>query len=106
MKCEGTELRSSPLDRLEALLGEDVFFVPCEWGRKKPLVTYVERPFEATKSEAYRALFAVQEVNVAVYLGQASGGLWVATMLARFRAQDLSKQKRLQASRRQGQPVE
>src|SRR6266571_3560930 len=63
------------LDRLTALLGEDVFFVPCEWGTKKPLVTYVERPFEATKTEAYRAIFSVQEVNVAVYLGKASGGL-------------------------------
>jgi P4 family phage/plasmid primase-like protien len=63
------------LKSLETLLGEDVFFVPCEWGTKKPLVTYVERPFEATKSEAYRALFEVQEVNVAVYLGKASGGL-------------------------------
>jgi putative DNA primase/helicase len=63
------------LNSLENLLGTDVFFVPCEWGTKKPLVTYVERPFEATKTEAYRALFAVQEVNVAVYLGKASGGL-------------------------------
>lgn len=36
-------------DRLTALLGPDVFFVPCEWGTKKPLVTYVERPFEGTK---------------------------------------------------------
>src|SRR6266478_432281 len=60
---------------LEKLLGEDVFFVPCEWGTKKPLVTYVERPFESTKTEAYRAVFEVQEVNVAVYLGKASGGL-------------------------------
>jgi len=55
------------------LLGEDVFFVPCECGTKKPLVTYVERPFEATKTEAYRALFAVQDVNVAVYLGKSLG---------------------------------
>src|SRR5215472_8642776 len=63
------------LKSLESLLGGDVFFVPCEWGTKKPLVTYVQRPFEATKSEAYRALFQVQEVNFAVYLGRASGGL-------------------------------
>src|SRR4051794_12098636 len=63
------------LKSLETLLGEDVFFVPCEWGTKKPLVTYVEPPFEATKTEAYRALFSLQEVNVAVYLGRASGGL-------------------------------
>jgi len=26
------------LDPLEQLLGESVFFVPCEWGTKKPLV--------------------------------------------------------------------
>src|SRR5512141_1148459 len=64
-----------PLGRFTPLLGEDAFFVPCEWGTKKPLVTYVERPFEGTKSEAYRALFEVQEVNIAVYLGKASGGL-------------------------------
>src|SRR3954462_1960870 len=60
---------------LEKLLGHDVFFFSCERGTKKPLVTYVERPFEGTKTEAYRALFAVQDVNVAVYLGKASGGL-------------------------------
>jgi hypothetical protein len=51
-----------------SLLGSDVFFVPCEWGTKKPLVTYVERPFESTRTEAYRAVFEVQDVNVAVYL--------------------------------------
>src|ERR1043166_2624701 len=65
----------SARERLEALLGENVFFVPCEWGTKRPLVTYVERPFESTKSEAYRAIFGLQDVNVAVYLGKASGGL-------------------------------
>jgi len=65
--------RLSLLGSLAALLGDDVFFVPCEWGTKKPL-TYVERPFEATKTEGYRALFAVQDVNVAVYLGKSSGG--------------------------------
>ncbi len=57
---------TSPLTHLSGLFGADVFFVPCEWGAKKPLVTYVERPFEATKREAYRALFEVQEVNVAI----------------------------------------
>src|SRR5437016_11939506 len=64
-----------PLDRIARLLGEDVFFVPCEWGTKRPLVTYVERPFEGTKTEAYRALFAAEPTNIAVYLGKASGGL-------------------------------
>src|SRR5215472_12180399 len=38
------------------------------------MVTYKERPFQNTKS-TYRALFAAQEVNVAVYLSKASGGL-------------------------------
>jgi hypothetical protein len=42
----------APLQRVTALLGQDAFFVPCEWGTKKPLVTYVERPFEGTKSPA------------------------------------------------------
>jgi hypothetical protein len=63
------------LHRSERLLGSDVFFVPCEWGTKKPLVTYVERPFEGTKSPAYRALFESGPCNIAVYLGKASGGL-------------------------------
>src|SRR5215831_11903133 len=63
------------LKRVAALLGEDAFLVPCEWGTKKPLVTYVERPFEGTKSPAYRALFDSEPRNVAVYLGKASCGL-------------------------------
>ena len=67
--------RPTPLQRFSALLGEDVFFVPCEWGTKVPLVTYVERPFAGTKSAAYRALFEVEPTNIAVYLGAASGGL-------------------------------
>lgn len=65
----------TPLQRLTALLGEDVFFVPCEWGTKKPLLTYVERPFESTQTEAYRTIFEAEPTNVAVYLGKASGGL-------------------------------
>src|SRR5437773_727845 len=75
MSGSRAEAASAPLEGLTTLLGEDVFFVPCEWGTKKPLVTYVERPFAATKTEAYRAVFSVQDVNVAVYLGKASGGL-------------------------------
>jgi hypothetical protein len=66
MMAEEGKANLPPLARLMALLGDDVFFVPCEWGTKKPLVTYVERPFEGTKTEAYRALFNVQDVNVAV----------------------------------------
>lgn len=65
----------SALARFTALLGEDVFFVPCERGTKKPLLTYTERPFASTKSDAYGALFEVGDSNIAVYLGKASGGL-------------------------------
>jgi hypothetical protein len=66
---------STRLQSVEALLGEDEFFVPCAWGTKTPLVTYKERPFEATKSPAYQAVFEASDVNIAVYLGNASGGL-------------------------------
>ena len=64
-----TTVNGSPLDKFTAQLGDDVFFVPCEWGTKKPKVTYVERPFESTKSDAYRAIFVAGETNIAVYLG-------------------------------------
>jgi putative DNA primase/helicase len=65
----------NPLETIEQLLGTGTFFVPCEWGTKKPLVTYTERTFEGTKSDAYRAVLNLPQVNLAVYLGQASGGL-------------------------------
>lgn len=65
----------SPLDRLNALLGDDVFLVPCIRGTKMPAVTYTQRPFEATQTPAYRYLLASGEFNIAVYLGQMSGGL-------------------------------
>ena len=65
----------TPLETIESLLGTGTFFVPCEWGTKKPLVTYTERPFEATKTDAYRAVLNQPQVNLAVYLGKASGGL-------------------------------
>lgn len=64
-----------PYDRLVKLLGADVFFVPCEWGTKKPLVTYVERSFAGTQSDSYRAVLRSAQTNIAVYLGKASGGL-------------------------------
>jgi P4 family phage/plasmid primase-like protien len=63
------------LEKFESLLGTGTFFVPCEWGTKKPLVTYTERPFAATKSDAYRAVLNLPQTNLAVYLGKASGGL-------------------------------
>jgi phage/plasmid-associated DNA primase len=69
------EHQQRPLERLTALLGEAAYFVPCEWGTKRPLVTYKERPFEGTQTPAYRAVFDHAETNIAVYLGQASGGL-------------------------------
>jgi P4 family phage/plasmid primase-like protien len=65
----------NPLEKIESLLGANTFFVPCEWGTKKPLVTYTERSFEGTQSDAYRAVLNLPQVNLAVYLGQASGGL-------------------------------
>jgi len=65
----------NPLETIEQLLGPDTFFVPCEWGAKKPLVTYAERSFDGTKSDAYRAVLNLPQVNLAVYLGKASGGL-------------------------------
>ena len=64
-----------PLEKVTTLLGDDAFLVPCERGTKKPLLTYAERPFASTKSDAYRALFEVGNSNIAVYLGKASGGL-------------------------------
>lgn len=73
--AHGWETAGRPLQRFTALLGDDVFFVPCEWGTKRPLLTYVERPFAGTKTEAYRALFNAEPTNIAVYLGKASGGL-------------------------------
>jgi hypothetical protein len=57
----------------EALLGTDVFFVPCGLGTKTPLVTYKERPFEPMKSPAYRAVFEAPDVNIAIYLGEGLG---------------------------------
>jgi phage/plasmid-associated DNA primase len=68
-------INGSVVGKFEALLGDDVFFVPCEWGTKKPLVTYTDRPFESTRSDAYRAVLNGSETNIAVYLGKASGGL-------------------------------
>lgn len=65
----------TPLGRFTALLGEDVFFLPCHHGTKVPKVTYVERPFAGTQTAAYRAVFAAESTNIAVYLGTPSHGL-------------------------------
>jgi P4 family phage/plasmid primase-like protien len=65
----------TPLDTIEHLLGAGVFFVPCIHGTKMPAVTYTQRPFEATQTPAYRYALASGEFNIAVYLGQMSGGL-------------------------------
>lgn len=66
---------SNPLGKLSALLGDAAFLVPCHWGTKIPAVTYTQRPYEATQTPAYRNLLASGEFNIAVYLGQMSGGL-------------------------------
>ena len=39
---EAAQEVQSAIVKFTSLLGEDVFFVPCEWGTKKPLLTYVE----------------------------------------------------------------
>lgn len=65
---------SEALDRLEALLGDPVFWVPVHSGTKVPAVTYTNRPYAATRSDAYREMLR-GDVNLAVYLGSASGGL-------------------------------
>jgi hypothetical protein len=46
MSSEPGKEKFGVLERLAALLGDDLFFVCCEWATKKPLVTYVERPFQ------------------------------------------------------------
>jgi hypothetical protein len=66
---------ATALEQLTSLLGDDVFFVPCHWVTKKPAVTYAERPFEGTKTPAYLALLNAAKTNIAIYLGNASGGL-------------------------------
>jgi hypothetical protein len=65
----------NPLETIEPLLGADAFLVPCIQGTKMPAVTYTQRPFEATRTPAYRHALASGEFNIAVYLGQMSGGL-------------------------------
>ena len=72
----------SALERLTELLGEDVFLVPCIRGTKMPAVTYTQRPFEATQTPAYRYALRSGEFNIAVYLGQMSGGLYLLINLA------------------------
>jgi len=70
---EGEEI--APLAKVMGLLGPEAFLVPCHRGTKIPAVTYTQRPFEGTKTPAYLALLASGEFNIAVYLGQMSGGL-------------------------------
>jgi P4 family phage/plasmid primase-like protien len=65
----------NPLKQVETLLGPKAFLVPCIAGSKVPAVTYTQRPFEATQTPAYRELLGSGEFNIAVYLGQMSGGL-------------------------------
>lgn len=64
-----------PRDQVVARLGLRAFQVPCKYGTKVPLLTYTERTWEQTQSAAYRAVFEVGPVNIAVYLGKASDGL-------------------------------
>ena len=66
---------ATALERVTTLLGEGAFLVPCIRGTKVPAVTYTQRPFEATQTPAYRYALASGEFNIAVYLGEMSGGL-------------------------------
>lgn len=63
------------LEQVTTLFGGGAFLVPCIRGTKVPAVTYTQRPFEATQTPAYRYALASDEFNIAVYLGQMSGGL-------------------------------
>ena len=60
----------NPLNTIEQLLGTGTFLVPCEWGTKKPLVTYVDRPLwpaivrAAEQFDAHR-LAAIRKVHTA-----------------------------------------
>lgn len=72
---EPLPVATTPLDEVVSLLGGDAFLVPCIRGTKMPAVTYTQRPFEATQTPAYRFALASGEFNIAVYLGQMSGGL-------------------------------
>lgn len=65
----------NPLDKLTALLGQGVFFVPCEWGTKKPRIQYTTTTLGDTQKPEYRQQFAAKPTGVAIYLGSASGGL-------------------------------
>jgi hypothetical protein len=67
--------KPKPLEKLTALLGNDVFFVPCAHGTKRPLLTYTDKTFASTKSDAHLAMFDANDSNIAVYTGKASGGL-------------------------------
>ena len=66
---------ATSLEQVTTLFGEDAFLVPCIRGTKVPAVTYTQRPFEGTQTPAYRYALASGEFNIAVYLGEMSGGL-------------------------------
>jgi len=66
---------ATALEQVTTLFGEGAFLVPCIRGTKVPAVTYTQRPFEATQTPAYRYALASGEFNIAVYLGEMSGGL-------------------------------
>lgn len=68
-------VEATPLTRVTGLFGPGVFLVPCLWGTKMPAVTYTQRPIEGTQTPPYRYALASGEFNIAVYLGQMSGGL-------------------------------
>lgn len=61
------------LDFFTNMLGEDTFFVPIQPGSKRPIRSYVKRPIESTRREAYKDVF--RAAGIAVYLGEKSNNL-------------------------------
>ena len=68
----------SPLERLQAVLGEGVYFVPTFPGETSKLRHYTKERFADTKKPAYLEQFRF--ADVCILLGEASGGLCAVEM--------------------------
>jgi len=63
------------VERARAYLGPTTLLVPCAKGTKVPMQPYKDRPDSLFASQAWLALFEVEQANVAVVLGRRSGHL-------------------------------
>lgn len=63
------------MQEIEAWLGTPLFQVPCRPGTKIPVLKYTQETLEGTRRPAYQAL--LENSNVAIRLGEHSGGLCV-----------------------------